>query len=136
MIRYHLSNMQRKELLVRGRSLLIAIPTPLTKQSPLDFARSVFEPDIAEMVEKAEEIEIRVAAPLRQTSASNLTAILGAIVERETPTPIFSTEMIVIEVQISPRNCRGEVKKLQWPKSVEFFGMEIPSIDCSTKQNH
>src|ERR1035437_5569199 len=84
---YYLSNRQKKELLVRGRSLQIALPAPPVEvRDPLDWARSVFPTDLRALVRSAESVELNVGPGVgiaaNKAQAVSLAELIGAICEQ------------------------------------------------------
>ena len=110
--RYAMSNRQRKELLVRGRPLRLAIPCPPEKiTDPAAFVRrslvdasdgTIHDADI-------EEISVHPFSPG-----------LGRIVpEGETD---YTIQVAVVSFVLRPANVRGPETKLEWPGGVLRHG--------------
>jgi len=122
---YTLSNRQRKELLVRGTVLRIALPAPLEHDVDPDvFARSVLG-EIAEYVSNAVEDEI-VVSP-RILPHKTITDVLGSIVDPKTIGPGKWTICLpVIVVELSARRARHTGQILpQWPAGVRVDGRDV-----------
>lgn len=121
---YRLSNGQRKELLVRGRQLRIALPVPPVEPPiPLAWARSVLTADIASLA-----IEARVGwlwvQMLRPREPKGLGGHLGVIVDD--PLGTLCQCVRVVLVTLRPDHCRHTKHAIQWPGSVVFLGAVYP----------
>jgi hypothetical protein len=125
-ITYRLSNRQRKELLVRGRPLAIALPLSSTEPvaGPLALARSLL-PEIdgaaGERIIAAEVVLIRVS-PGDGRAGSGLTARLGQI--SDDPARWCVTHEVLV-ADIVPRRPRGEPLPMQWPAAVHIDGRDL-----------
>lgn len=121
-ITYHLSNHQRREILVRGTELRIALPAPPKMPGGAkEWAKSVLESDIAGLVTVAEETELWVNP---NSLVDGLTGLIGEITE---PSPTaFVICVVAIVVTLTPTNKRRQSTKPRWPVSVEFFGKQLP----------
>lgn len=76
---YVLSNRAKKELLIRGAPILLALPAPpVLVDDPLDWAKSVLPADLRADAVEAVEQEVFVQ-PRRSGEAATLTALLGDI---------------------------------------------------------
>jgi hypothetical protein len=122
---YHLSNAQQKELLVRGRALLIALPCPpIELDDPLDWARLVLPSDLRDDVVSAEEQEIR-AEPKATGGRANLTDLLGAIPGPDAK-PAWTVAIVCIVARLEHGQARsGTPLGPQWPANVSFAGREM-----------
>lgn len=120
---YHLSNRQRKELLVRGVRLRIALPVPPHDvDDPLDWARSVLASDVRDLAVQADECELAVAAI--RSPGDTLTSHLGAIVSEDDDRLIQYVAAIVVTLE--PANPRHDAHSVQWPASVDYRGERLP----------
>ena len=118
-----LSNRQRKELLVRGREIRIAIPAPPDSQSwtpgeALKFARAVLVGLESATVTSARRGEIRVVPG--GGDEGGLTSLLGAM--RPIDADEWTIGVTVIDATLSPQSARGTQMPLQWPHSVSWRG--------------
>lgn len=120
---YHLSNRQRKELLVRGAELSLALPVPLHPvDDPLDWARSVLPTDLRDLAVSADEEEVFVNP---DCPPGGLAGLIGALVpEPDGATYVITVAVIVVTLQ--PATCRRRGSKIQWPAEVLFRGRTIP----------
>lgn len=126
-IKYHLSNGQEKELILRGQQLQIALPVPPHEvDDPADWARSVLDEDIAECVTAAVEDEVWCVAPaVTARSNSTLSAHWGSITGE--PAGKLSLRVVVILVTLTPtRRFRGTRPGISWPSHLTFFGDRYP----------
>lgn len=125
-ITYYLSNNQRKELLTRGRRLRLAIPVPLDDCDLEEFASKVLDSELSDLVSEVEDREVRVNPCAGKTDTS-LAGLLGQIVPDDyRGTPLFSVQIAVVVVTLTPPRCRGSVPGIHWPGRVHFFGLDIP----------
>lgn len=124
-VMYHLSNRQRKELLVRGTQLRLALPVPPhAVDDPRDWAASVLTTDVRDMVTEAEETELTVSA-IRRTANDQLVSHLGEILDPDCGQYLLT--VVVILVTLRPPNCRHtSLAPPQWPMQVEFRGDILP----------
>lgn len=113
---YHLSNAQRKELLVRGTPLAIAIPVPMDDPPDwLAWAQAGLG-DLGRYVSRAPEIMSLPVGPLR--SDSGLTSVIGGFVEASPDSLYWIVEVAVVELD-PPDKSRHKRSKVQWPGSVQ-----------------
>ena len=122
---YVLSNGQRKELLVRGRPVLIALPAPpIDVEDPIDWARSMLPADLRGDVVSAEECEVR-ATPLRGRThpPTTLTHLLGDIVDVERT--IWTACHQVVLVRLEHGKPRGPATSPMWPANVHVDGVPL-----------
>lgn len=126
-VEYHLSNGQKKELLIRGRRLRIALPVPPHEvDDPLDWVRSVLDETIAERVTHAVEDEVWCLAPsVTNRSDSTLSAHWGQIVSE--PDRKLCLRVVAVVVTLTPRNCRGTRPGISWPSHLTFLGEVYPA---------
>src|SRR3990167_8734167 len=103
-----LPNRQRKDLLIRGTSIKIALPCP-PGVVPLEYARSVLDVE-PELIVAAEEVEIDHAIPIK-VKGDGLTRILGDIDPTEGPT----ITSIVIVATLEYGKVRHRSPVVQWP---------------------
>lgn len=122
-MKFLLSNSQRKELLVRGVELTLALPAPPWEVDPLTYARESLPAQFSELVTSAEEIDIVVRVPDRgeTTHDSLLKDRIGSIVPEN---KIDNAEgllisVVVIAVTLTPRGNRHKQKGIQWPLRLE-----------------
>ena len=123
LITYHLSNSQRKELLLRGQQIELALPVPPHRTpDPLAWARSVLPRDIAPLATAARVEALWVAAI--RSPAPNLTGHLGRIV----PDPIgtLCQRVQAVIVTLTPADHRGTREGLSWPLEVRFGDDLLP----------
>lgn len=124
-IRYELSDRQRKEILVRGSQLRIALPVPpYDLEDPLVWARDVLPADIRQLAISAEEAEIAVKAMRTTTAVPTLTSHLGEIVEDDTH--MYCQTVVVVVVTLRPQHCRRDFPRVQWPLRVHYHGRDYP----------
>jgi hypothetical protein len=119
---YYLSSRQKKDLLIRGRPILIALPRPPQLNGPaIDWAKIAIEPDIRELVVSAEPNILRVSPVGRREG--DLTALIGQLAHGDW----WSVGVEAILVSISPRRPRGPSLATQWPAYCVHNGVRIPS---------
>lgn len=131
---YQLSNDQKKELLIKGRSVQIALPTPHDEpEDLLEWARSVLPRDLQPLVRSA-ELELVEVRPNLGSRRNNLTELLGEIVsdlpdedddeEDDRPRPEELTlwvDVCVITLAGNvPRDPDGQPLPVQWPLDVQM----------------
>lgn len=122
---YLLSNRQRKELMVRGRRLDLAIPSPLHKVPDLvEWAKAVLPTDVHQYVRSAERQAI-VVTPRIDGTHETLTDVLGAIVVADGSPRRFTAQVIAVVVELSPDNARHSPIDLQWPIDVVIDGRRL-----------
>lgn len=123
---YLLSNRQRKDLLVRGTELQIALPVPPHEiDDPTDWAKSVIPSDLRDMVfGSAEETEVYVRA-LKKDLRDDLTSHFGEIYEEPDADSLMLT-IVAVVITLRPPNCRHKFDKIQWPGKVDYRGEELP----------
>ncbi|MBV8780182.1 MAG: hypothetical protein JO353_02185 [Phycisphaerae bacterium] len=122
-VTYHLSSRQRKELLVRGRPIHLALPAPPTTiDDPVDWAKTVLPGDLRTLVRSARKVQLRV-----QSGSSSAEGLAGLIGEIAPEGQRFTIGVAAIDVELEPEKPRGAPLQLQWPKEVDFFGRRIPS---------
>ena len=113
---YTLSNGHQKELLVRGRTIYIALPSPFQQPDDLlNWARDSL-PDIAGLVKEAKYCEFWVN-PLTTPNDAVLTEHIGPIVEPEEFSG-FMIGVLGVLVRASPPHPRGEFRRPRWPAEV------------------
>lgn len=118
MIHYRLSNRQRKDLLLRGRPLAIALPIAEEVRDTLAVARRLLpeiDGDIGALISHIDLATICVA-PISGRDGEGLTALLGRIVDEPRHHWCITHEVLIVE--ISPRRPRGTMLPLQWPGAV------------------
>jgi hypothetical protein len=127
---FRLSNRQRKELYVRGRSLLIAVPLAgenyvAARRDPLAVARRLL-PDVDETIQSAElgAVEYLVPCSVRPAPES-LTAAIGPI--RKTADGGLGLRAEVLLVWLSHGEPRQTTAAWQWPQSVVIDGQQWPA---------
>lgn len=116
MLTYHLSNAQRKELLVRGTPLAIALPTPIDDPPDwLAWARAALG-DEGQYVSRRPEIISMAVGPRK--SDAGLTSVIGGFVDALTEPFCWLVEVAIVELDppTAPRHKRA---KVQWPGSVQ-----------------
>lgn len=138
-IKYHLSNGQKKDLILQGRRVTIALPVPPHEiDDPIDWARSVLDEDIAECVTAAAEDEVWCLAPsVSSQSNATLSAHWGQVATH--PDGRLCLRVVVVLVTLTPpRNCRGTRPGISWPSHLTFLGEVYPArIDHAEKtQSH
>jgi hypothetical protein len=137
-IKYHLSNGQKKDLLLQGRRVTIALPVPPHEiDDPIDWARSVLDEDIAERVTHAVEDEVWCLAPsVTNRSDATLSSHWGRVVID--PDRKLCLRVVAVVVTLTPRNCRGTRPGISWPSHLTFLGEVYPArIDHAEKtQSH
>lgn len=123
MLTYTLSNRQRKELLVRGRPLQIAIPLGPDDVDPIGWARASL-PEDEEWIESAECAEIIACA----SGTSGLNGMLGEIqddyataLRKRLPPMCIS----VVIATLVPPSIRNGTMQIQWPGRAWIDGEEI-----------
>lgn len=122
MTRYRLSNRQRKELLVRGAELRIALPAPPEDADALAWSREVLPRDVAHMIVSADETELLVEPTIQVRRPETLTELLGAIVP-ETQARAWGVCVAAIVVTLRPADCRHPGRpEPQWPQDVIVEG--------------
>ena len=126
-IKYHLSNGQKKDLLLQGRRVTIALPVPLHEiDDPIDWAHSVLDEDAAERVTHAIEDEVWCLAPaVTNRSDFTLSAHWGSITRE--PDGNLCLRVVVVVVTLTPRNCRGVRPGISWPSHLTFLGDVYPA---------
>ncbi len=116
---YHLSNRQRKDLLIRGTGLTIAIPQPWDlsdDDDPAEFARRSL-PEDRDAVESAGWTDIAVSMP---AGGAGLAGVFGAILSPSREIPV-TTLHLVIRVALARLEARDERRRhatQQWPGRV------------------
>jgi hypothetical protein len=126
-ITYRLSNRQRKDLLIRGTSLTIAIPQPYRlgdDDDPVEFARRSL-PDDAGAVESASWEDIAVD-PV--PTVAGLTGLLGSILVGP-PSVTDSRLHLVVRVALVRLQARDERRRMhtpQWPGVAICGGEHYP----------
>lgn len=122
---YYLSGRQAKELLIRGRRLNIALPTPPMPQTDwIAWARSVLDPEIRSYVVAAIRDEVRV----RPTGDGGLAEWIGQI-DLDADARYWTFAVAIIRVSLSPPHPRGETPKIQWPHHCMHDGIRIPPAE-------
>lgn len=114
-MKYHLSNAQRKELLVRAVPLAIAIPAPM--DDPDDWLAWAQESlgDEGQYVHRIPEVCTLPVGPLK--SDAGLTSVIGGFVS---PAEGFYWRVEVAIVELDPPcTPRGKRVRVQWPGSVQ-----------------
>lgn len=126
-IKYHLSNGQKKDLILQGRRVTIALPVPPHEiDDPIEWARSVLDEDAAECVTLAVEDELWCLAPsVTNRSDATLSAHWGQIVTE--PDRKLCIRVVVVLVTLTPRNCRGTRPGISWPSHLTFLGEVYPA---------
>lgn len=131
---YSLSNRQRKELLVRGQSLRIAIPVGPDDVDPVQFARASL-PEDHEWVTDAEIDEIMVS----RSGATGLNGLIGQILDMEYEAalqikriPLFCN---VVIATLTPPRLRGKVASIQWPGAAFIEGEQLGKTSQESGQS-
>lgn len=115
---YLLSNKQRKELMVRGRRLDLALPLPQHPVADLvEWAQSVLPQDLRQYVRSARRATV-MAAPKIGASQDTLTDVLGTIVHEKPPAWWWVTQILAVVVELAPEHTRHTAIDLQWPLDV------------------
>ena len=111
-MRYHLSNGQRKELLLRGTPLAIAIPAP-PEDPPnwLEWARNVIVED-GQHVVSAEPCTVTVSRS--GIEGDGLTGFIGTIHEGTPDFFCWGVDAVVCHLD-PPGSSRRDRKRVQWP---------------------
>jgi hypothetical protein len=125
-VTYSLSNRQRKELLVRGCRLFVAIPLgPDDDIDPVKFARDSL-PEDREWVTEAEIADLMVCA---SGAVGGLNGLLGQILDFDFSAALNTgkvpTFVAVVIATLCPPNQRSELPRVQWPGSVCIDGKKI-----------
>lgn len=123
---YTLSNGQRKELMVRGRPVMIALPAPpIEVDDPIDWAKSMLPADLRQCVVSAELREVRVdPTGSRENPPTVLPHIMGSIVTDDHRGWTVCHVAVVVRLEHS-RPTRGTATKLQWPAGVTVDGRPL-----------
>jgi hypothetical protein len=128
---YQLSNEQKKELLIKGRSVQIALPTPHEEPEDLvEWARSVLPRDLQPLVRTA-ELELVEVRPNLGTRRNTLTELLGEIIsdipedeDDDRPQPeeltIWMDVCVITLAGNVPRDPDGQPLPPQWPLDVQL----------------
>jgi hypothetical protein len=130
MITYSLSNRQRKELLVRGQSLQIAIPIGPDEVDPIEFARASL-PEDREWIVASECDELMVCA----SGVVGMPSLLGQIMDCEY-SEVLRRRLLpmcvaVVIATLVPPNRRGGPMPIQWPGKAYIDGEEIVRAEKS-----
>jgi hypothetical protein len=124
---YYLSSRQAKELLIRGRPLRIAVPAPPgPTPDPLDWARSVLDPQLRPMARDARRMIVR-AVPYLGGEMCGITEIIGRFAadhERD-----WSVGVEVVALTLAPTRPREAMARTQWPGHCVHNGVRIPPTD-------
>lgn len=121
---YLLSNRQRKDLLVRGAPIELALPAPPIKiDDPVNWARTMLPQDVRQYVTEARLDLVRVA--LGNRSDAGLTSIIGEIVER---IDRLTIGVSVVRVLLTPAARRHPAVGLQWPADALLDGRSLLKI--------
>ena len=125
MIRYQLSNRQAKELLVRRRTIHVALPNP-PEENLLAWAKASLDLDPAHVVQAA-IVDLLVAIPL--VDIPGLTGLLGAILDEERP-DLLTQRVVACDVTLDPTQTpKGESTELQWPGKALVRDAWIPQME-------
>jgi len=124
-MRFRLSNAQRKDLLIRGTPLAVALPVPVTDPDDwFEWARkSLCEEGI--YVAGVDVQTITVAPP----SGAGLTGIIGRIVHDDAANAdvlTWGVEVLVCDLD-PPTKPRQPRKRLQWPQYAESIAGKWPA---------
>lgn len=121
---YRLSNRQRKELLVRGQQITIAIPANADDEDAVAFAKSSL-PEDELCVSDAEWDEIAVL--LTTGATDGLTGVIGEIKTNQSGVGKLTIYVMVCVVTLTPPSRpRGKIGGIHWPGSAIVDGVEIP----------
>lgn len=128
---YQLSNRQKKELLIRGRAIEVAIPaTPALcglddpyNADLRDWAAARLEGVDREYIKRAELIDVVVEPPTR---GEGLTAILGVITEAAPHRLQLVISIVAVELCAIARP-RHAPAPLAWPATARVGGVTLPS---------
>jgi len=126
-VSYSLSNHQLKELLTRGRPLLLALPLPPNEVTdPADWARSVLPLELRGYVVSAEEQEVRAAPKVCPQGSGpggeyRLADVLGDIARAER----WTVGIACIVARLEHGQPRGSPIGPQWPANVSVDGRQL-----------
>lgn len=120
-MKYRLSNSQRKELVVRARSLSIAIPAPIGTEPPdlVAWAKSHFDAQDSPYIQSVELEEIYTSPS--GVESNPLQVRSGAIVSESAARSDCEHGKIILTIVVAvirfepPNRPRGNAPKLQWP---------------------
>jgi len=113
---YRLSNNQRKELLVRGTPLAIAIPAPFSDPEDwLAWAKQSLG-DEGQYVHKVPEVMMLPVGP--PNTDSGLASIIGNLATATEQPFHWLVEVAIVELD-PPLSSRHKRSKVQWPGSVD-----------------
>jgi hypothetical protein len=125
MPQYILSNAQQKDLLIRKTPVILALPAPPDEPAdPVDWARSVLQEDVRELITGV-RLELLQVAPYPAGPRDTLTQLLGAIVE-EPPADQWTIWVDAALVTLAPQYPRHPAGKPQWPLAVLIGGRRVP----------
>lgn len=123
---YSLSNRQRKELLVRGRSLQIAIPIG-PDEDPVDFAKASL-PEDADWITQAKISEVMCCA----SNSAGMPKLLGQILTCDYESALSMQRIplyvAVVVATLTPPKHRGSPVPIQWPGKAFVNGQEIEFV--------
>lgn len=122
---YLLSNGQRKELMVRGRRLDLALPMPPFNVTDLaEWARSVLPEDVRQYVRGARQRTL-YAAPRVGAKHQCLTDVLGVIIHDRPSSDVWVIQVLAVIVELAPQNTRHTPIAAQWPLDVIIDGHRL-----------
>lgn len=122
---YHLSNNQRKELLIRSTPIEVFVPTPETVPDDcLAWARGVFGDD-GQYISSVDRFDAMVT----RGSGGGLDAFIGSIVHDQKAS-LFCWCVDVVSVCFDPpAKPRRNRKRMQWPGFVLLDdGTRVPEV--------
>jgi hypothetical protein len=134
LIRYRLSNAQRKELLVRGGLIVIALPL---HPSEIDWADAADPSELAEFaaasIEGATLDQVRRVAIVDlivgASSGEGLTGCLGAIFGEPSPSNLQRLCPALVVDLCATAKPRHQSQRPQWPASALIGEYEYPRRD-------
>jgi hypothetical protein len=123
---YHLSNSQKKDLLINGVGVKLALPIPVNSDPEdraagvLDWAKAQIPEEFRQYATSAHCTLLPVA--LRTTGGrANLTEVIGNIVD-DPEGGAYTIAVDCCVVTFSPRDARRGSRGIQWPVNVVHNG--------------
>lgn len=138
---YRLSNRQRKELYVRRRPILIALPLSRDDyaeagRDPRGVAARLL-PEVDETIESAEitGIEVQVDVSHARPAPGSLSESLGAIKHRDHRLAggMLECRVEVLLVTLSHGSQRNPQALMQWPHCLVIDGQPLPAAGSATE---
>ncbi|NBW12258.1 MAG: hypothetical protein EBR82_29930 [Caulobacteraceae bacterium] len=132
---YHLSNAQRKALLVNGQPIILALPIPASSDPEergdlLAWARAQLPQDVRMLARQA-HCDLVTVAPKLSGGRANLTEVLGDILTGYVPADVYTIAIDACLVTLRPQSeRRGTSPRPQWPLNVIHGGKPLIDRDA------